>query len=86
MKNHFNIGDMSDDRKNSPYTFLAGFQQQISNPYYKNAEAEQQEKPGPLIYEWQLVDNSTEKSGKEDDGSLYVADWHMIDQKSDWTF
>jgi hypothetical protein len=83
MNNHINITGVSDDRKNRPYSFLVRFQRPVSNPYYNKPEVNQQKIPGPFIYDWQLVDDKPEKSQKEEEGNLYVAEWQMDSQNGD---
>jgi hypothetical protein len=77
MKSHINISGVSDDWKIRQNTFAVRFQRPVSNPYYSLTEAKQQKNTGPVIYEWQLVDDKPEKSRKDEVTNVYVADWQM---------
>jgi len=80
MKSHINISEVSGDWKIRQNIFPERFQRPVSNPYYRLAEAKLQKKSGPVIYEWQLMDDKPEKSQKEKEGNGYVADWQMDSQ------
>jgi hypothetical protein len=78
MNNHINIRGVSDERKYKQYSNHLRFQRPFGNPNVSKAEAKQQKNPGPVIYEWQLVDDKPEKSWTDEVGNLYVTDWQMI--------
>ncbi len=80
MKSHINISGVSDNWKIRQSAFPERSQRPVSNPYYNLTEKKQQKKAGPVIYEWQLVDDRPEKPWKDKESNVYVADWQMDSQ------